>query len=598
VLAEARRFVRALDHRRELWAADTRHHASGAHRPWADPDLDDVGAGVDELSSAGGGHHVAGDDRRVGACGANGLDDLEHPRLMTVRGVDDERVDTHRHERRRATDGVGVDADRHGDEQLTLSVDCRPVDGGSQGPGAGEQAEQLAVGVDDRGEGPARPVQPVERLLGRDVRWKGVELGAHHMTELREPVETDCVVLGEHAERAILVVDDDHGAVCALVDEAERVADRARRPERDRRLEKRMAGLDPPDHLLDHVERDVLREHGEAAAARGHLGHPATGDGGHVGDDERDRRADAVGRREVDAEPAPDIGVAGHHEHVAVGQVVSGGGLQHAHVWCVSLAGTAPRPRSQIGRHRLTAPAVAYADRVVSDPDPADTPPVVLVHGWGGSFATTWERSGFTMLLQEAGRTVIGVDLLGHGTAPKPHDPEAYTDLTARVLEAMPDQPVDAIGFSLGAMTLLRLAMRRPERFRRLVLAGIGRNVFEVDVESTRRIIDAIEGGDSVDNRARLFAQYASDPTNDSVALAAILKRPPAGPPSDDELAAVTCPVLVAVGDDDFVQPADRLVAALPDATYRELRRTDHFATPESFAFVDAALEFIGAVPA
>lgn len=225
-------------------------------------------------------------------------------------------------------------------------------------------------------------------------------------------------------------------------------------------------------------------------------------------------------------------------------------------------------------------------------------PPVVLVHGWGGSFATTWERSGFTALLADADRTVIGVDLLGHGTAPKPHDVEAYADLTALVVDALPDEPVDAVGFSLGAMTLLRLATQQPHRFRKLVLAGIGRNVFEHDPEAVRRIVEAVEGGgDVADNRARLFAQYASDPSNDPLALAAILRRPPGPPPTDAELAAITCPVLVAVGDDDFVQPADRLVAALPNATYRELRRTDHFATPESFAFVDAALEFIDAVP-
>jgi pimeloyl-ACP methyl ester carboxylesterase len=244
----------------------------------------------------------------------------------------------------------------------------------------------------------------------------------------------------------------------------------------------------------------------------------------------------------------------------------------------------------------------------VAAPDTPDRlPPVVLVHGWGGSFATTWERSGFTALLADAGRRVIGVDLLGHGTAPKPHDVEAYADLTSRIVEALPDEPVDAIGFSLGAMTLLRLAMQQPHRFRKLVLAGIGRNVFEHDAEATRRIVEAVEGvdaggdddgGDAADNRSRLFAQYAADPANDPLALAAILRRPPAAPPSDDELARVTCPVLVTVGEDDFVQPADRLVAALADATYCELRRTDHFATPESFAFVDAALEFIDAVPA
>lgn len=229
-----------------------------------------------------------------------------------------------------------------------------------------------------------------------------------------------------------------------------------------------------------------------------------------------------------------------------------------------------------------------------SDPS---APAVVLVHGWGGSFATTWERSGFTALLADAGREVIGVDLLGHGTAPKPHDPAHYADLTGRVLDALPGEPVDGVGFSLGAITLLRTAVDHPGRFRRLVLAGIGRNAFEHDEEATRRIIQAIEGtGDEDDNRSRLFAQYATQPGNDPLALAAAM-RGARSRFDEEQLAAVTCPVLLAVGDEDFVLPADRLLAALPDARFASLRRTDHFATPESFDFVDAALEFLDAVP-
>ncbi len=222
----------------------------------------------------------------------------------------------------------------------------------------------------------------------------------------------------------------------------------------------------------------------------------------------------------------------------------------------------------------------------------------MLVHGWGGSFTSTWQRSGFTALLADAGRPVIGVDLLGHGTAPKPHHPEDYADLTLRVLEALPDRPIDAVGFSLGAMTLLLAAIDQPGRFRRLVLAGIGRNVFERDDEATQRIIDAVEGrGGADDNHARLFSQYASQVDNDPVALAAVLRRTSSQAITDAMLAGVACPVLVAVGDQDFVLPADRLVEALPDATLKILRRTDHFATPESFDFIDAALEFLDAIP-
>ncbi len=232
-------------------------------------------------------------------------------------------------------------------------------------------------------------------------------------------------------------------------------------------------------------------------------------------------------------------------------------------------------------------------------PQPDADVPIVLVHGWGGSFATTWEQSGFTRLLADAGREVIGIDLLGHGAAPKPHDPDAYVDLTDRIVERLPDGPVDAVGFSLGALTLLRAALDDSSRFRRLVLAGIGTNVFERDESATARIVAAIEGRDeSDDNRARLFAQYAHRPGNDPVALAAIMKRPPGTMLTPADLSGLDLPILIAVGDQDFVLPADGLVDALPDARLTTLRRTDHFATPESFDFIDATLEFLDAIPA
>lgn len=221
------------------------------------------------------------------------------------------------------------------------------------------------------------------------------------------------------------------------------------------------------------------------------------------------------------------------------------------------------------------------------------------MHGWGGSYASTWQRSGFTELLRDAGREVIGVDLLGHGTAPKPHDPEAYADLGQRVLEAMPAEPVDAIGFSLGAITLLRLAMAHADRFQRLVLAGVGRNLFEPDADAAARIVAAVDGtADSADTHAQLFAQYANQPGNDPVALAAIMRRPAREALDPADLAAVTCPTLVVIGDKDFAGPGDPLAAALPNATLKVLRNVDHFATPEAFGFIDAALEFLDAVPA
>jgi pimeloyl-ACP methyl ester carboxylesterase len=240
---------------------------------------------------------------------------------------------------------------------------------------------------------------------------------------------------------------------------------------------------------------------------------------------------------------------------------------------------------------------MAYAVGV-SDTQSLPPLPVLLVHGWGGSFEATWQRNGFTELLADAGREVIGVDLLGHGSAPKPHDPEAYADLSERVLEAIGDRKVDAVGFSLGALTLLRMAIDHRDLFGRLVLAGIGKNVFERDEAATRRILDAIEGRASEeDNTSRLFAQYAQQSQNDIAALAALMRRPSPRPFTEEEISTVNVPVELIVGDRDFVYPPDRLAAALPQVHLTTLRNVDHFATPDSFGFIDAVLEFLDALP-
>ena len=112
--------------------------------------------------------------------------------------------------------------------------------------------------------------------------------------------------------------------------------------------------------------------------------------------------------------------------------------------------------------------------------EPANVP-VVLVHGWAGSFRETWQSTGMDALLQDGGREVVGIDLLGHGDAPKPHDPEAYARLDTWLLERLSGEApvVDAVGFSLGAMTVLGALLEEPSRFGRVVLAGIGNGMLE-----------------------------------------------------------------------------------------------------------------------
>jgi pimeloyl-ACP methyl ester carboxylesterase len=224
--------------------------------------------------------------------------------------------------------------------------------------------------------------------------------------------------------------------------------------------------------------------------------------------------------------------------------------------------------------------------------------PVLLVHGFASSFERNWREPGWADLLIDAGREVIPLDLLGHGTAPKPHDPAAYANLEACVEDSLPaGRVVDAVGFSLGAQLLLQVASNSPQRFGRLVVGGVGANLFAT--EDAEPIAMAVERGQAEaddSGLARAFAQFAGAPGNDAAALAACLRRPrrPFGPA---DLTGLVCPVLVVLGDHDFAGPADPLVEALPDARLVTLRGADHFGTPKDFRFVEAALDFLDADP-
>jgi hypothetical protein len=72
---------------------DPGHHPGGAHRARADADLDDVGAGLDEVADALGGHDVAGDERHPEVLGPDRPQRVEHPLLVAVGGVEHEHVD-------------------------------------------------------------------------------------------------------------------------------------------------------------------------------------------------------------------------------------------------------------------------------------------------------------------------------------------------------------------------------------------------------------------------------------------------------------------------------------------------------------------------
>jgi len=97
--------------------------------------------------------------------------------------------------------------------------------------------------------------------------------------------------------------------------------------------------------------------------------------------------------------------------------------------------------------------------------------PVLLVHGLGGA-AANWVALA-PLLLPE--RRLLVPDLPGHGgSSPLPAAPSlnAYADPLASLLEHEGARAAAVVGHSLGGAIALRLAIRRPEAVRALVLAG------------------------------------------------------------------------------------------------------------------------------
>jgi pimeloyl-ACP methyl ester carboxylesterase len=212
-------------------------------------------------------------------------------------------------------------------------------------------------------------------------------------------------------------------------------------------------------------------------------------------------------------------------------------------------------------------------------------PPVVLLHGFATSTERTWREPGWFDLLKDANRRAFGIDLLGHGDAEKPTDPVAYDDLVSPVMAQFPETPADVVGYSLGARTALQIAMDHPDRVKRLVLAAVGRNLVATD--------DDAGLGDNVADR---FESLIATPGNDADALRACISRE-RRPFTAEDLEKVQAPCLLIIGSDDFAGPPEPLADLLTDVTVKVLPGIDHFGLPKQFSFIDAALEFIDAVP-
>lgn len=226
-------------------------------------------------------------------------------------------------------------------------------------------------------------------------------------------------------------------------------------------------------------------------------------------------------------------------------------------------------------------------------------PSVLMVHGFASSSEQSWRRFGWIDAFEGRGFRVGAPDLPGHGSAEKLVDPEAYGVIEDAVYDdarQMGGGLLDGVGFSLGARLVLSVEADHPGTFDRLVVGGVGANIFSF--RSPEHLAGAIESRDhekAPDSPlAEAFVRGAYRASNDAAALVAFLRRPSRRRILPESLDRVRCPVLVVVGEaDTMVQPVAALTEHLADARVVVVPGADHLATMRSPLFLESALDFL-----
>jgi pimeloyl-ACP methyl ester carboxylesterase len=226
--------------------------------------------------------------------------------------------------------------------------------------------------------------------------------------------------------------------------------------------------------------------------------------------------------------------------------------------------------------------------------------PILLVHGFASAHEVNWIATGWSRTLADAGRRVIMPDGRGHGASDKPHDPADYTleamagDVIA-LLDHLGEPGVDLMGYSMGGMVSLVAAGIWPERFDRVVGAGIGERLLDTGKDA-KVVVEALLTDDPSSIRspaAKLFRTFADQNRQDREALAACFEAVRADFPADI-LARITRPTLIVAGElDDQAGPAAPLAARIPGAASFTVPKRDHMKAVGDRAYKDAVLKFL-----
>lgn len=236
---------------------------------------------------------------------------------------------------------------------------------------------------------------------------------------------------------------------------------------------------------------------------------------------------------------------------------------------------------------------IAYLDEGAGDP-------ILLIHGFASNTTVNWVDTGWVRFLTGNGFRVISIDNRGHGRSQKLHRVEDYgapimAEDARRLLDHLSIARADVMGYSLGARITGFLALAHPDRVRSCIFGGLGINMVR-GMAGTGPIAHALEAEsiDQVTNpTARTFRAFAEQTRSDLKALAACI-RAARDPLSAEDVARISCPVLVAVGSDDVIGgSAEALAQLIPGAEALEIAGRDHMKAVGDRRYKEGVLAFL-----
>jgi pimeloyl-ACP methyl ester carboxylesterase len=187
--------------------------------------------------------------------------------------------------------------------------------------------------------------------------------------------------------------------------------------------------------------------------------------------------------------------------------------------------------------------------------------PLLLLHGGFSNIETDFQ---YVLPLLAANRLVIGVEQQGHGRTAdidRPFSYEQFADDTAALLEHLGIDQVDVFGYSVGSAVGTQLAVRHPEKVRKLVLAG------GVSYDPTGLYPEAWATGEEMTAEAmaevmketpwgQAYARLAPNPDDflTYVEKKMAMDRAYQGWPPE-MIQSIAAPTLIIIGDSDIVRP-------------------------------------------